>query len=179
MARMVWRSAFAVAVVFLLVGCPKKPEPSAPDAGPVDAGPPPPPDFRLEVRYESGDGGMVAIDFDGGTRPLIEPTQKLAVDANLGLKNYRVRLFDEADRAVVSDDEVRDGPGLDYWIQLPGPLKTGYRYTLVVDAETGDAMQDSAGRTQPDRRLEFQVAGEKQKPVGAPKPPSRPGKRRH
>jgi len=176
---MVWRLAFAVAVLFVCAGCPKKPEPAAPDAGPVDAGPPPPPALHFDIRYGSADGGLLAIDFDGGSRPLIEPTQQISVSANLGLKNYRVRLFDEADRAVLSDDEARDGPTLDYWIQLPGPLKTGYRYTLVIDAETGDAMQDSVGRNPPDQRLQFQVEGEKQRPAPTSKPPARPGKRHH
>ncbi len=174
MTRTVWRAVAVLAVLVVMTGCPGEKTPPAPDAGVPDAGVAQvaPPKLELVVRYESTDGGMVPIPFEPGGRPFIEPTRKLEVGANLALKNYRVRLFDEADRAVISDDEVRDAPNLDYRIQLPSPLRTGFRYALVVDAETGDAFTDSAGRPQPDQRLEFQIAGEKEKPA----PPAKGGK---
>ncbi len=174
MTRTVWRSVVVLAVLVVMAGCPERAQsPAAADAGTPDAGlaQREPPKLELVVRYESGDGGMVPIPFEPGGRPFIEPTQRLEVAANQALENYRVRLFDEADRAVISDDEVRDSPTLDYRIQLPNPLRTGFRYALVVDAETGEAFTDSAGRPQPDQRLEFQISGEKEKPA----PPAKGG----
>jgi hypothetical protein len=80
-----------------------------------------------------------------------------------------VRLFDEVDRAMVSDDTASDGPkGLDYRINFHEPLKTGHRYALVIDGATGAAFQDSSGQSHSDIRLEFQISGEKEKPP--PKP---------
>ena len=184
MTRMAWRLAVAVAVLFLVAGCPKPPPPPpAPDAGPADAGVAATPDLHVEVRYEAPDGGgMVPIPFvPGGPRPVIDPTQRIEISGNLGLKNYRVRLFDEADRALVSDDEVLGTPAeLDYRIQLPSPLRTGRKYVLAVDAETGASMTDSAGRSQPDQRLEFLTSGEKEKPAAAAgKPAGKAKKHRH
>lgn len=165
----------AAAALGILTGCPERPKTSAPDAG-ADAGvaQAPLPDLKFAVRYEAPDAGMLAIPFEPGSRPVIDPTQKLEVSANLGLKNYRIRLFDEADRAVISDDEALDTPTLDYRIQLPAPLKTGRKYTLLVDAQTGDTFTDSAGRPHPDQRIELQISGEKEKdkPATAAKPPA-------
>jgi hypothetical protein len=61
-------------------------------------------------------------------------------------------LFEEAD------------PALNYRILLHEPLKPGHRYTLVVDAQSGAEILDSQGNAHPDQRLEFQVAGEREKP---------------
>ncbi|HLL53581.1 MAG TPA: hypothetical protein VK447_08555 [Myxococcaceae bacterium] len=176
-ARTVWRSVVVLAVLVVMTGCPDRAQPPAADAGVPDAGlaQVEPPKLELVVRYQSTDGGMVPIPFEPAGRPFIEPTQQLQVGANLGLRNYRIRLFDEADRAVISDDDVQDTPNLlDYRLQLPNPLRTGHRYTLVVDAETGESFTDSAGRPQPDQRLEFQIAGEKEK--SKPAPPAKGGK---
>jgi hypothetical protein len=152
---------------------------SAPDA---DAAPPP---LKLEVRYLAADAGLALIDFPpgpDGARPLIEPTSELELSTNIGLQNYRVRLFDEVDRAMSSDDQMEEpGDRVRYRIQLSAPLKTGHKYALVVDAQTGSAIADSTGRLYPDQRLEFAVAGarepdappKKQKPAKPAKPPRR------
>ncbi|HZN91626.1 MAG TPA: hypothetical protein VFB81_02950, partial [Myxococcales bacterium] len=55
-----------------------------------------------------------------------------------------------------------------YRIQLPTPLKAGHRYALVLDAQTGSAIADSAGRLYPDQRLEFTIAGARE-PDSPPK----------
>lgn len=179
--------AVALALPFALAACPgSRTAADAPDAGdpppgagsetaaeaaapaPTDAAPPP---LKLEVRYHAPDAGMALIDFAaGGDRPAIEPTSQLEISTNIGLQNYRVRLFDEIDRAMVSDDQMEEpGDRVLYRIQLPTPLKRGHRYALVVDAQTGSAIADSAGRLYPDQRLEFQVAGARQPDPPAPK----------
>ncbi|WP_002640022.1 hypothetical protein [Myxococcus hansupus] len=97
---------------------------------------------------------------------VIEPTTLLELRTTRLLKNYRVRLFDEADRAMISDDAVEETDnGLVYRIQLPQPLKTGFKYTLVVDAQTGTGFTDALGRDVDEFRQTLQIAGEKEKPT--------------
>ncbi|HEX8818657.1 MAG TPA: hypothetical protein VF794_01925 [Archangium sp.] len=173
------RLSFAVcAAALVVVGCPKPSTPT-PDAGvtaeaETDAGlaaEPGPTSFTLQYARPDA-GGMDSIplvDADEG-RPLIEPTSTLELRSTLALRNYRVRLFDEVERAMVSDDAAEESAnGLLYRISLPTPLKTGHKYTLVVDAQTGTSMTDSQGRELPDVRIPFQVSGEKEKPAPPPK----------
>lgn len=189
MPRWLARTALLLLALAGASACPEQslpPSPAAPDAAlAVHPTPPTPPDLRVTARYAAADGGLVDIPFAPGARPLIEPIQTLEVASNLALSNVRIRVFDEADRAMVSDDEVLDPsepdsgnpPGVTgYRIHFPAPLKTGHRYTLVVDAQSGATFSDSEGRAQSDQRLEFQVAGEKEKPP----PPSKkkPARRR-
>lgn len=184
-----WLARTALLLLALAASaCPEQPQPSpaAPDAAlAVQPTPPTPPDLRVTARFASADGGLVDIPFAPGARPLIESTQTLEVSSNLALSNVRIRVFDEADRAMVSDDEILDPaepdsgslPGVTgYRIHFLAPLKTGHRYTLVVDAQSGATFSDSEGRAQLDQRLEFQVAGEKEKP--APPKVKKPVRRR-
>ncbi|HZH18145.1 MAG TPA: hypothetical protein VE057_27580 [Archangium sp.] len=178
------RLSFAVCAAALAVaGCPK---PSAPtdDAGVTAAGES---DTSAEADAGSGpasfslqsmlpDAGLEAIPLVGEEegRPVIDPTSTLELRSTLALRNYRVRLFDEAERAMVSDDSAEESPnGLLYRISLPTPLKSGHKYTLVIDAQTGTSMTDSQGREVPDMRIPFQVSGEKEKP-----PPPKKQRRR-
>jgi len=178
------RLSFAVCAAALAVaGCPK---PSAPtdDAGVTAAGEsdaaaeadagPGPASFSLQSMLP--DAGLEAIPLVGEEegRPVIDPTSTLELRSTLALRNYRVRLFDEAERAMVSDDSAEESPnGLLYRISLPTPLKSGHKYTLVIDAQTGTSMTDSQGREVPDMRIPFQVSGEKEKP-----PPPKKQRRR-
>ena len=170
--------AVALAAAALQTGCPDKQPPQA-DAGAtavVDAGPPAPTELVLSITAEIPDAGTVAIPTAQDERPLIEPAQALVVTTNMPVRNYRIRVFDEADRAMVSDDTAEERPDgtLLYRIQFPEPLKTGHRYALVLDAQTGSFALDATGRELPEQRIEFQVAGEKEKPP----PPPKPGRRR-
>ncbi|PTL85875.1 hypothetical protein [Vitiosangium sp. GDMCC 1.1324] len=182
------RLSFAICAASLVVaGCPKPSAPTndagvtaetEPDTGVVDAGPGP---ASFTLQYALADAGMESIPLAGEEegRPLIDPTSTLELRSTLGLRNYRVRLFDEAERAMVSDDSADDSPnGLLYRVSLPTPLKTGHKYTLVIDAQTGTSMTDSQGREVPDVRIPFQVSGEKEKP-SPPQPAKKQKKRRH
>ncbi len=167
-----------------LAGCPgsRSAPAEAPDAGEPPAAMAPDaalPALKLEVRYQAPDAGLALIEFaPGGARPLIEPTTQLELTTNIGLQNYRVRLFDEIDRAMTSDDQMEEpGDAMRYRIQLPAPLKAGHKYALVVDAQTGSAIADSAGRLYPDQRLEFTVAGERQPDRPARKPKAKSTRR--
>jgi hypothetical protein len=144
-------------------------QPEAPDAG-AGAADASPPALKLEVRYQTSDAGLALVDFAAAAAAAtIEPTSQLEVSTNIGLQNYRIRLFDEVDRVVVSDDQMEEpGDKVLYRIQLPTPLKPGHKYALVVDAQAGSAIADSAGRLYPDQRLELVVAGARE-----PDPPPR------
>ncbi len=170
-------------LALVLAGCPKPQQPADQDGGTAEApatspdtpaGAPPLVTFTLQ--YEApADAGLAAIPISPDEKPLIEPTSVLELRSTPGLKNYRVRIFDESERAMVSDDVVEDSAaGLVYRISLPTPLKTGHEYTLVVDAQTGTAITDALGREVEDLRAEFKIAGEKEKPP----PPAKPGKKR-
>ncbi|MGZ3461202.1 MAG: hypothetical protein ACXU86_22160 [Archangium sp.] len=175
--------SFAVCTAALVVaGCPKPSAPTAdagvtateaePDAGAADAGPGP---ASFSLQYALPDAGFESVPLVGEEegRPLLDPTSTLELRSTLALRNYRVRLFDESDRALVSDDTAEETPnGLLYRISLPTPLTSGHKYTLVIDAQTGTSMTDSQGREVPDLRIPFQVSGEKEKP-----PPPQPAKK--
>ena len=170
--------AAATASLALFSGCPDKNRPSevveAPDAS-VEA--PPPEDLQILITAELTDGGTQPIPTETPERPQIDPAQGLSISTNLALENHRIRLFDETDRVVPSDDETEEPPpggGIVYRMRFVEPLTTGYRYVLVLDAQTGSFFKDSLGREQAERRVEFQIAGEKPKP---PPPPPR-GRRR-
>jgi hypothetical protein len=131
---------------------------------PQDVPPPAPPPAAFTLRYQIGDSGMESIPLAVEERPTIEPTSVIELRSSLGLRNYRVRLFDEADRAMISDDSAEETPdGVIYRITVPTPLKSGHKYTVVLDAQTGTAFTDALGRELQDLRLEFQIAGEKEK----------------
>lgn len=177
-------AAVACCGSLVLAGCPDKPATSTPDAGIAEAPqvPQAPPPARFTLQYQPlqppdagvADAGLAEISLAPDEKPLIEPTSMLELRSSIGLRNYRVRLFDEAERAMVSDDDVEESDaGVLYRINLPQPLKTGFEYTLVVDAQTGTAFTDTQGRDVEELRATFQVAGEKEKP-----PPPAKKKRR-
>ncbi|MCY1041714.1 hypothetical protein OV208_10350 [Corallococcus sp. bb12-1] len=162
----------------LLTGCPDK-TPQAPlDGGVTGTSATPdaaPAAVSFTLQYQAPDAGLALIPLAMEEKPLVEQTSDLELRSTLPLKNYRVRLMDEADRAMISDDSVTEADtGLIYRIHLPQPLKTGYSYTLVVDAQTGTAFQDSLGRDVEDLRAAFQIAGDKEKP----RPPPPPAKKK-
>jgi hypothetical protein len=122
---------------------------------------------------------MEMVGFDGGVGPEIEPTRLLELITNFSIHNYRIRVFDELDRALVSDDLATEGDNsLQYQIRFPAPLQRGHRYMLLIDAQTGESILDPQGRPQPEQRLEFQVAGPREKAPPATKVKKR-RRRRH
>ncbi len=183
MDRICARTSLAVAALFL-AACPRPPHDGGSDAGAVaviDASaavelPPPPRELRFQVIADSLDGGLQFIPVAPGTRPLISPASGLIVTTNLPLRNYRIRTFDDADRALVSDDVPEESDaGITYRIAFPTPLKPGHKYSVVMDAQTGASFTDDLGEPLADQRVEFQIAGEKERPAS---PPKKPGKKK-
>jgi len=137
---------------------------------PEDAGPSTPPPTSFTVQYQLANGGMESIPLALEERPTIESTSVIELRSSMGLRNYRIRLFDEVERAMVSDDSADETPnGVVYRIAVPTPLKSGHKYTLVLDAQTGTAFTDSLGREIEDLRFQFQIAGEKEAPAPPPR----------
>jgi len=162
------RSAALLPLLFLPSSCSRQPTQGAlpRDAALTsveDAGAPAA-RVSLSIRERLLDGGLEPIEIQPNARTPIEPTQQLEVSTTAPLVNYRIRVFDEADRAMISDDVAESSDEhLDYRIYFHEPLKPGHRYTLVLDAQSGSAFSDQRGNEQTERRLELQVAGERQK----------------
>lgn len=163
------RVAVGIAALMLL-GCPSEKPQEAPDAAVavidagvvevVDAGPPAP--LRLEFAVTaSSDAGETPLAFSDESPTDVDAVTALQLTTPVRLKDYRVRLFDWNDQVVTSDDaaDLGDG-GLSYRIELPEPLKTGRRYSVLVDAELAPEITDEAGRTYDDVRLDLKVRGE-------------------
>jgi hypothetical protein len=134
-------------------------------------------ELALAVRAVLVDGGITSLELQSGARPMVDPLHRLEIRVEPTLANVRIRLFDEGDRVVESNDESDPDQldRLDYQLTFPAPLKSGRRYQLMLDAQTGDGMVDRAGFSHPDQRLEFVISGDKQ-----PAPRSHPPrKKRH
>ena len=165
-------------LLFILAGGCSSQSPSELAAAPGDAGIPPV-RLTLSLREQLLDGGIEPVELQPSDRTLIQPTQQLELSTNIPLHNYRIRILDEVDRAVVSDDVAESASQrLQYRIFFHQPLKPGHRYTLVLDAETGSSFADVEGAPQPDQRLEFQVTGEREKSVPASIKRSKKARRR-
>lgn len=152
-------------VLFSWWACSRTGSPVVGDAGAptavVDAGSPHR-ELALSLKALLPDGGFAPVELQPHSRPLIDSTRKLELSTNVALRNHRIRIFDEADRVMISDDQGSD-EGTDYQITFHDPLKPGHRYTLVLDAQTGSSFTDDHGNAQSEQRLEFQVSGEKEK----------------
>ena len=172
-----WKVVKLCAVALGAVGCPR-PRPPAPDAGPaaavVDAGPVVP--LALDLTIALPDGGTERHALLGLETPVVSPSRLLLVESNRPLHNVRIRVLDEQDRALESDDVPEETPGaLRYHIDLSKPLEPGHRYAVLVDAQSGATFDDGSGKAVPEQRLEFRTGGERERPK--PPPPHR--KRRH
>ncbi len=134
----------------------------------------------LTVSMVLPDGRLSPVAYEPNAPTFVEPAQGFDVVAHAGLRNYRLRLFDEADRALVSDDEAQETPqgGTHYRATLPEPLKTGHRYTLVLDAQSGENATNGKGRVIPEQRIELKVLGEREKAVVTPSKVVRKKRRR-
>lgn len=169
--RLLRSSFFALAAALALSGCPDKSKPAEEPTAPVEATPPEPEPLEFSVTGELVDGTSRPIPSETPELPVLPALAGISISSNLSLTNHRIRVFDEADRVVESDDETEAPPpggGIVYRIRFSEPLKSGHRYALVIDAETGDFMTDGAGREQAERRLPFQIEGEKEKPQPVP-----------
>jgi hypothetical protein len=139
-----------------------------------DAGLPLPP-LTLDLEVALPDGGTERHALLGLESPRITPGQALTVESNRRIRNARIRILDEADRALASDDVPEEYPvGLRYRIALLAPLEPGHGYAVLIDPQSGATLDDGTGRELPEQRLEFRTTGERLRP----KPPPSTHRRR-
>lgn len=132
--------------------------PARPDAGPRAVA------LTLAIEVQQPDGGLLRVPLDPSAVPLLPVTQALDLTANLTLHNYRLRIFDEVDRALASDDVPEEVPGgLRYHVKLLAPLRAGHRYTVALDSQTGTTLDDGSGSAVTEQRFEFRTDGEREK----------------
>ena len=163
-----WRwSGTSLALAIAAAAC--KPPPGPGDAGTarqlssVDAGQPRVV-LQLRIEVEQPDGGLVRESLGPAPGPLLPVTQALDVTTNLPLRNYRLRILDEVDRALASDDKPEETlSGLRYHIQLVSPLRSGHRYAVLLDAQTGAALDDGSGGRLDEQRFDFHTEGERER----------------
>jgi hypothetical protein len=123
---------------------------------------------ELEVWF--ADGGLSSVPPARAT--LIDPAQRLTLRLP-PLQDFRVRVFDGADRVLVSDDDaLKSDGGIEYAITFPEPLKRGREYRVLVDAEAGIGIVDGAGRRYLDAEWQLKVEG-----PAEPEPREKPGKK--
>jgi len=166
------------AVALVAAGCPR-PQPPAVDAGAAvtvfDAGPVVPLAIDLEITLP--DGGTERHALLGLETPLVSPARQLVVESNRPLHNVRIRILDETDRALESNDVPEESPtALRYHVDLLRPLDSGHRYAVLVDAQSGATFDDGSGKEVPEQRLEFRTSGEREK---AKSPPPHRKRKRH
>jgi hypothetical protein len=129
-------------------------------------------ELHLEARLS--DGGVTRAPLDSSAVAVLPVTQSLDVTGNLALHNYRLRILDELDRALSSDDVPEDTPGgLRYHIALLAPLRSGHRYTVLLDAQSGATLDNGNGVTLDEQRFEFRTEGEREKDAPGKGPPKR------
>ena len=172
-----WNVVKLCAVLGAASGC-ARPVAVAPDAGATavvpDAGPVVP--LALDLLLDLPDGGTERHALLGLETPVVSPARQLLVESNRPLHNVRIRVLDESDRALESDDVPEESAtGLRYHIGLLRPLEPGHRYAVLVDAQSGATFDDGSGKEVPEQRLEFRTGGERERP----KAPAPKRKRRH
>ncbi len=148
-------------------------------AATIDAGPPVPLALPVTAR-----AAVPAADAGTSLTPEVE-TANVAPESVFEvelphLADVRVRLFDDAERAVPSSDRLELGQPTRYRLAPSEPLVPGSRYTLAIDGLKADLPTDPSGRTYNALRLPFRTSGEKpEAPAAKPaKAKKKPGKKR-
>lgn len=164
--NVLWPAVVLCLPITMGVGC--HPRPATVDAGTApgalsnDAGPPVRPQVRIEIKQL--DGGLFSAPLDATATILLPLTQELVITANLPLHNYRVRIFDEIDRALASDDRPEETTtGVRYHITLLAPLRAGHRYSISLDAQAGATFDDGKGSVLGEERFDIRTEGEREK----------------
>jgi hypothetical protein len=159
-----WRVFFALGALLGFAACPERSAlvsdasegqaEAAPDAGHVveivDAGPPRPAELQLIVTATSADGGFEVVNGE------VDPVKHLGIWVPVVLSDYRLRVFDDSDRIVPSDDAAHETDGgIDYQVTFVEPLKSGRSYRLTVEAQLGPQLEGFR-----DVEVQFRVRGQ-------------------
>ncbi|HXX32209.1 MAG TPA: hypothetical protein VEJ89_16020 [Myxococcaceae bacterium] len=172
-------ASLGLAALLTLAGA-CRPGPAGVDAAGAPDAAPAPPALELGLELALPDGGILHRLLEPGGVTAIPVTRLLDLTANRPLRNYRLRILDELDRALASDDVPEEiSSGLRYHVQLLAPLRPGHRYTVLLDAESGPALDDGQGRPLPEQRFELRTEGERERDTPAKRshPPKHRGSR--
>jgi hypothetical protein len=112
-----------------------------------------------------------AIEADGSARELktSDVNENVAPEARFelempALRDVRVRLFDDDDKAVPSTDRLELGQRTRYTLDPNEPLAAGSLYALAIDGQSGEYATDPSGRSYRTIRIELKTSGEKAAP---------------
>jgi hypothetical protein len=166
-----WKVVKLCAVLGATAGCNRPVPVAVADAGAtvavMDGGPVVP--LTLDLLVGLPDGGTERHALLGLETPVVSPTGQLVVESNRPLHNVRIRVMDESDRTLESNDAPEESATvLRYHIELLHPLEAGHRYAVLVDAQSGATFDDGSGTELPEQRLEFRTSGERERPKPAP-----------
>ncbi|MGZ3479846.1 MAG: hypothetical protein ACXU81_05820 [Myxococcaceae bacterium] len=164
-----WKVVVGV-VALGISGCPRV-APPEPDAGPVavvvDAGPRVP--LAIDLVVTLADGGTERHALLGLESPVVSPSRALLVETNRPLHNVRIRVMDESDRALASNDLPEETPAaLRSQIDLAAPLEPGRKYAVLVDAQSGATFDDGSGKEIPAQRRADRPRGARERPKAPP-----------
>lgn len=120
------------------------------------------------------DGGVVELRADAANEG-IDPAARFELELG-ALRDVRVRLFDEADRAVPSTDRLERGVATRYSLIPTEPLAPGSGYAFVVDGLEDWDPVDATGAARQPARIGLRTAGEKPAPPPG-KAPTKPKKK--
>ncbi|MGC4113417.1 MAG: hypothetical protein QM765_01840 [Myxococcales bacterium] len=176
-----WRTGLVLALVIASAAACPSPVPAGPDAAPslpdvgievVDSGPPPPPGLDagpLPLQFKAravSDAGAFELGADAANEIPVESRFELELG---NLKDVRVRLFDEADKAVPSTDKLELGQATRYFLAPNEPLTPGSGYALVIDGLKNFEATDSSGKSLEVTRIGMRTLGEKPAPAASAK----------
>ena len=130
-----------------------------PDAGPTE--------MNLRARAITDAGVIDLAAADAATEIPVDSRFELELGA---LKDVRVRLFDESDKAVPSTDKLELGQTSRYFLAPNEPLAPGSGYALVVDGLRAWEPTDGSGKSLQPARVGMRTAGDKPMPANCKDP---------
>lgn len=134
--------------------------------------------ISFSVRTDAGElVSLPLTDVDAGLE--LDSTRGLQVDFAVQLPDFRVRIFDDHDAVVESDDSLAlvEDAGASYRLELKQALKPGHRYLLMVDPEVGSVLVDDHGHSWDEFKTWLRVRGsqvDEASSAGGDRGPGRP-----
>lgn len=121
------------------------------------------------------DGG-VSLPLSGPETPDVPVDASFELTSAIALADFRIRLLDETEKLVPSDDRADVSRGTRYRLAPREPLVPGSRYRLLVDGLHRPLPTGADGVAYGELSLAFRTAGEK--PPPPPPPPKKRQRRR-
>jgi hypothetical protein len=132
--------------------------PIPPDAAAPDTGPRPL-SFQARAVIVTDAGVTMAIDLAPDATTEVAPESRFELELG-DLRDVRVQLFDDDDRAVPSIDRLEIGRPTRYSLKPNEPLSAGATYALGIDGLRFDDPVDADGGVHQPARLTFRTTGD-------------------